>query len=91
MVGAALATCILTTMGIVAQRDGIRFEGAWAEVEKEMGSVPVRKIAALRVVVHMPGNLSPEHRRKLETADHHCPVHKSLHPDVLVSLQFTYA
>jgi len=90
MVGAALATCILTTLGIVAQRNGIRFESARAEVEKEMTPVPTRKIASLRVTVRLPPGLSPEHRRKLEAAGHHCPVHKSLHPDVAVSLQFIY-
>jgi putative redox protein len=91
LVGAALATCILTTMDIVARRDGIVMEGARAETEKEMAGAPFRRIGSFKVVVHLPASLSPEQRRKLESAAHHCPVHKSLHPDLVISLQFTYA
>ena len=36
LVAAALAACTLTTMAIVAKRDGVPFEGARAEVVKEM-------------------------------------------------------
>jgi len=90
LVGAALATCVLTTMGIMAKRNGIVMEGARAQVEKEMVSVPTRRIGALRVTVHMPAALSPEERRKLESAGHHCPVHQSLHTDVVVDLTFVY-
>jgi putative redox protein len=90
MVAAALATCILTTMGIVAQRDGVALEGVQADVEKEMVTSPTRKIGALRVTIHMPAALPPDYRRKLETAGHHCPVHKSLHPDVQAPITFIY-
>ena len=91
LVGTALSTCILTTMAIVAKRDGAPFEGARAEVEKEMVSAPSRRIGSLGVTVHMPGSLSPELRRKLEAAAHHCPVHQSLSPEVRISLRFVYA
>jgi putative redox protein len=90
LVGAALATCVLTTMGIMARRNGIPMEGAHAEAEKEMVAVPIRRIGALRVMVHLPNSLTPEQRRKLEGAGRHCPVHQSLHPDVVVDLQFIY-
>lgn len=90
LVGAALVSCILTTMGIVAQRDNVLLTGATGEVEKEMQTTPTRKIAALRVVLHMPAALPPDYRRKLETAAHHCPVHKSLHPDVQAPIDFIY-
>jgi len=90
LVGAALATCILTTMAIVAKRNNIAMEGAHAEAEKEMVTTPTRRIGALRVKVHMPAALSPEDRRKLEAAGHQCPVHRSLHPDVKIDLQFVY-
>jgi len=90
LVGAALVSCILTTMGIVAQRDNMSLVGATGEVEKDMQTTPTRKIAALRVVIHMPAALPLDYRRKLETAAHHCPVHKSLHPDVQAPIAFVY-
>ena len=90
IIGAALGSCILTTMGIVAKRNAIAMEGARAEVEKEMVSTPARRIGSLVVSVLLPASLSPEERRKLEAAAHHCPVHRSLHPDLRVALKFTY-
>src|ERR1700689_1455565 len=46
LVGAALGSCILTTMAIVAERDGISINGVTASVEKEMIVKP-RRIGAL--------------------------------------------
>ncbi|HVO33848.1 MAG TPA: OsmC family protein [Elusimicrobiota bacterium] len=90
LVATALVGCILTTMGIVAQRNGLSLERLWAEVEKDMVKVPERRIGALRVTVHMPNTLTAEDRRKLESAGHHCPVHKSLHPDIDAPVTFVY-
>ena len=90
LVGAALASCILTTMAIVAERDGISIEGARAEVQKEMNPQP-RRIARLPVQIYLAKELTPDHRKKLENAAHHCPVHKSLHPDVQVTMDFHYS
>ena len=90
LVGAALASCILTTMAIVAKRDGVPFEGACASVEKEMVSQPTRMIGSLAVAVVMPKTISEEYRVKLERAAHACPVHHSLHPDVKVPILFRY-
>lgn len=89
LVGAALASCILTTMGIVAERDGISIDGATASVTKEMASDP-RRISALPVQVTLPSALTPEQRKKLENAARHCPVHKSLNTDIVASITFSY-
>ena len=90
LMGAALASCILTTMGIVAQRDGVSIEGATADVEKEMVAQPTRRIGSLPVRVTLPARLPPDYRKKLENAALHCPVHKSLHPDVQAPVTFVY-
>ncbi|MDE2489975.1 MAG: OsmC family protein [Elusimicrobia bacterium] len=91
MVGAALAACALTTMAIVAKRSGIAFEGARAEVGKEMVADPLRRIGALPLKIAMPKGLTPDQRAKLENAARTCPVHKSLHPDVRAEISFEYA
>ena len=44
LVATALGTCIVTTMGIFAQRHDIDLRGAKITVQKEMTSVPVRRI-----------------------------------------------
>lgn len=81
LVATALATCVLTTMGIVAKRHGIAFEGATADVEKHMNQTP-RRIGRLPLLVRVPGTFTDQHKKLLENAAHGCPVHKSLHPDI---------
>jgi len=81
LVATALATCILTTMGIVARRHGIELKGARAKVEKHMQSSP-RRIARLPVELHVTGAFTAEQKKLLEATAHACPVHKSLHPDI---------
>jgi putative redox protein len=89
LVATALATCILTTMGIVARRRGIRLEGATAKVEKHMQAAP-RRIARLPVAISVPGTFTEEQKKVLEAAAHGCPVHKSLHPEIDAGITFTW-
>ena len=90
LMGAALGSCILTTMAIVAEREGLSIEGARAEVTKEMISQPDRRIGFLPVRVTLAAQLSEDQRKKLENAANHCPVHKSLHPDISAKISFNY-
>jgi uncharacterized OsmC-like protein len=90
LVGAALAGCVLTTMAIVAKRDGVELKGARAEVGKEMTAQPARRIGALPLRIFLSASLPAEYRKKLENAAHACPVHKSLHPDVSAPMTFVY-
>ena len=89
LVGAALLTCVLTTMAIVAERDGYSVEGAEGRVTKEMNPNP-RKIARLAVEIRMPRGIPNEYRSKLEHIARTCPVHRSLHPDVQAPISFAY-
>jgi putative redox protein len=89
LVGAALASCILTTMAIVAERDNIVIKGSKAEVEKEMAANP-RTIGALHVKITLPKAIPEDYRRKLEHIAHTCPVHRSLHPDMRKLIEFIY-
>jgi putative redox protein len=81
LVATALATCILTTMGIVARRHGIALKDATAKVEKHMQASP-RRIARLPVELRVPGAFTADQKKLLEATAHACPVHKSLHPDI---------
>lgn len=91
LMGAALGSCILTTMAIVAQRDGIELKGARADVEKVMITQPTRRIGSLRTKITMSAASVPAAARaKLENAAHHCPVHKSLHPEIDAAIEFHY-
>ena len=87
LVGAALTSCILTTM--VAERDGVDFKNARAEVEKEMSTNP-RAIAALRVTVTLSKTIPEDYRKKLEHVAHTCPVHRSLNANMHLPIEFVY-
>jgi putative redox protein len=89
LVATALGSCIVTTMAIVAEREGIDFTTASFRVEKHMQSDP-RRIAKLPVEVHMPAGLSPDQKKKLENAGHTCPVHKSLLAEIEAEIRFVY-
>lgn len=90
LVATALATCMMTIMGIYAARLGIDLSGMRARTEKEMTKEGPRRIAALRTVVEMPLPADHPHRAALENAAHACPVHKSLHPDVAAPIEFVW-
>lgn len=90
MVAAALGTCMLTTMGILARTLAIDVAGATATVEKEMTATPPRKIQRLTVRIHVPHAFGPEDRQKLEKAAHTCPVARSLHAEVETPVTFTW-
>lgn len=89
LVGAALVSCILTTIALVAERDGLPVEGSTGNVVKEMRQNP-RRIRSLRVEVTLPAALTQPQRQKLENAAKHCPVHASLHPDIEAPIVFFY-
>jgi putative redox protein len=90
LVATALGSCILSVMGIMARTLTIDIAGTTATVEKEMANAPVRMIHRLTVKVHVPHPVTEEHRLRLERAAHTCPVHKSLHPDVQMPIEFTW-
>ena len=89
LVATALATCILTTLGIVAKRREIDLKGAKATVEKHMNADP-RRIGRLPVELTVEGSYSDEEKLVLERAANTCPVHKSLHPDVDAPITFKW-
>jgi putative redox protein len=89
LVGAALVSCILTTMAIVADRDNVDLTGAKGEVVKEMQNEP-RRIGSLNVKIILPAKLDDKYRKKMENVAHACPVHKALHPDIQSEIEFDY-
>lgn len=91
LMGAALGSCILTTMDILAAKDGrqINLTGATAEVGKEM-SGPPRRISRLEVKIMMPAGIKSSDRAFLSEIAHACPVARSLHPDLKVDAQIIY-
>ena len=89
LVGAALAGCMSTIMGIVAERKGIKLEGMTVVVGKHMNADP-RRIGKLEVVITVPLPADHPDRKLLEQAALSCPVKHSLHPDIEVPITWNW-
>jgi putative redox protein len=89
LVATALATCLLTVMGIVAERHGIPLEGARVRVEKGMSSSGERRIALLEAWIDLPDGLGADQRDLLISAGERCPVKVSLEGCVPMRLHWT--
>ena len=85
----ALGACMVTIMGIVANRDGINFEGVHFRAEKHMKENP-RRIGKIVLEIYMPKGLTDEQKKKLEKFAHTCPVHQSIHPEMEQDIKFIY-
>ena len=87
----ALASCMMITMGIVAERDGIDLRPLRADVVKVMSSSP-RRIGEIHVRLYAEQalGLTEEQRQKLQRAAHRCPVALSLHPDIVQKVTFEF-
>ncbi len=82
LVATALASCITTVMGIVADRKQIDLAGLHVTVRKFMSDSSPRRIAKLELDIHMPLPATHPDRNLLENAARGCPVHHSIHPDI---------
>jgi putative redox protein len=91
LVAAALGNCMLTVMGIYAERHGIDLKGAKAFVGKEMTQEGVRRIKRITTRLELPVQADHPHRLALERAALSCPVHQSLHPEVEKPVEFVWA
>ena len=88
LVATALATCILTIMGITAERYGLAIEGSEARVEKTMTGTGVRRIEQLTVWISLPAGLEAPQRDLLRRAGEGCPVKRSLEGAVSMVLHW---
>ncbi|MEK6756643.1 MAG: OsmC family protein [Bacteroidota bacterium] len=90
LVVTALATCKLTTMGIAASRDGVRLDGTKTYAEKHMSDTAPRRIVKIVVKIDFAPGIPHDYRPKLENTARTCPVAKSIHPDIIVDVTFSY-
>jgi putative redox protein len=90
LVAAAMGTCMLTVMGIVANKHKIDMTGSTASVVKDMAAAPARRIGVLKVAITVPTVLTDEQKKILENAAMACPVHKSISHDVNIPVEFKW-
>lgn len=85
----ALASCMLTIMGIKAKELNIDISQSRAEVTKIMQEEP-RKIGEVQVTIFMSISADKKTQTILENVARACPVAKSLHPDIQQKITFIW-
>ena len=88
-VATAMASCMLTIMGIKANEHNLDIKGTFAEVTKHMEANP-RRISKIDALVTVKGELTDRDKTLLENSAKTCPVIQSLHPDIIKNIIFTY-
>lgn len=85
----ALATCMMTIMGIKARDLNVDFKGSTAVVTKIMNAEP-RRIGAIEIVFEMQGVIEQKAKTILERAAMTCPVFLSLNIDIEKKISFNW-
>ena len=90
LVCTALATCMATTMAIKANDMNIELNGLTIDVLKNMQNDP-RRISKIDVKVSFPPSLVMEEKDRiiLRRTGENCPVVKSLHPDLVLNIEYS--
>ncbi|MFO7721014.1 MAG: OsmC family protein [Gillisia sp.] len=88
-VATALASCMLTIMGIKARDLALDISGTFAEVTKFMEVNP-RRISGIKVAFTVKGILNDKEKIILEKSAKTCPVIYSIHPDIIKDISFSY-
>ncbi len=88
-VATAMASCMLTVMGIKARDLEVDLTNSFAEVTKHMASNP-RRISKVEIILRLPAATDEKHRKILQNTAKTCPVILSVHPDIDKELEFQW-
>ncbi|HJY64107.1 MAG TPA: OsmC family protein [Ignavibacteria bacterium] len=91
LLATSLGVCYLTTMGIAAEERGINMKGTTCRVEKHMSEDKPRRVARLVAEIVFPEGIPLHARGILEAVALHCPVSKSIHPDIDVDVRLHFS
>jgi putative redox protein len=90
LLATSLGTCLLTVMGIAAEERNVNMKGATARVEKHMSEDKPRRIVKLVAEIVFPEGIPLAVRGLLEAVAVHCPVTKSLKPEIDVDIKMHF-
>ena len=88
-VATAVASCMLTVMGIKARDMNIDLTNSYAEITKHMAANP-RRISKVEVKLRLPAQISDRDRIILEKVGNNCPVIQSINPEIIKELDYQW-
>jgi Predicted redox protein, regulator of disulfide bond formation len=87
---ASLNSCMMTLMGMLAEREGIDLVGLRSEIVKVMAANP-RRIAEIHITFYHDNlNATPVQKEKLKHAARTCPVALSLSESIKQEITFNF-
>ena len=90
LVCAALSSCMMTIMGMMAEREGIDLKGLNSEITKTMSANP-RKIIEIQITFsHSDLKANDIQKQKLKNAALTCPVALSLAEGLKQTIKFNF-
>lgn len=89
IVANALASCMMTVMGIKGRDLEVDLQDSTAEVTKIMQVEP-RRIGVIAIVFEMCGTTDLKNKTILERVAMTCPVFLSLHPEIEKRISFNW-
>ncbi|HEY3757699.1 MAG TPA: OsmC family protein [Opitutaceae bacterium] len=90
LIATGYATCVVTTLAIVARRNGVELGPLKYEVTKEMTKEAPRRIARLGLIVWLPSEARQLPEDLVRKTAEGCPVHLSLASEVQKEVEFRW-
>ena len=90
MVEAAIAGCMLLSMGPQAMSSNLDISGTQIEVKVSMIHKPRMHFGSIDITVRMPQGLTEKDRARLERAAEYCPIKHSFSSDIPISVEHVY-
>ena len=88
--GAALASCILTTISIKGLNRNWDLKGSTAKVQKIMSDDLPRRISQLNVDIQIPDRFNADEEQEMRHIADTCPVNQSLNPNIVLNVNLTW-
>lgn len=90
LVATAYASCMITIIGIYCDNNEIKFDSAKAEITKIMVSSP-RRISEIEIFLDLSkNNWSEIQQEKIRIAGEACPVAKSVHEGIEITINYQF-
>ena len=90
LMSSSLVSCMITIMGISAEKNNYSIDGLKTKATKIMASNP-RRVAEIQIEMYFPDiNYTESEKNMIYNAAMNCPVAKSLHPDLLFFVKYFF-